>query len=335
MKARTSARGALALRTSLALLACAAVPAQAADLNSTFSIDANVEIDTDAVDYGEDSTKFQQGGRVEANLRGEIRSESHFVRGKGTLILAKDSDTHTDDMWIQFGDDFWDLQFGRFEAMDLFPKGKDTLLVRAAPDEVQFYEANLARGRAGDSGGQIALHLNGSSGFGFELATLFGDDNAEGTKEDAVTGVRPVVFYNGDGYSARFGVEYKKLDLTTGREIEQQGVGGSVSFGVGDALINLNAAWLDNKTEDDNLDEVLSLGANLVYGRFGVGLIHSETDYKVGSDPSGTTLYAAYTMPLFDIDNASVTFAVSGSQANDVSGDDSAYGGRLRFNYTF
>ncbi|NVK41417.1 MAG: carbohydrate porin [Oceanospirillaceae bacterium] len=343
MKARTSARGTLAFRTSLALLVCAAVPAQAADLNSTFSIDANVEIDTDAVDYGEGSTKFEQGGRVEANLRGEIRSESHFVRGKGTLILAKDSDTHTDDMWIQFGDDFWDLQFGRFEAIDLFPKGKDTLLVRAAPGEVQFYEANLSRGRAGTDGGQIALHLNGNNGFGFELATLFGDDNVdslEGTNEDAVTGVRPVVFYNGDGYSARIGLEYKNVEFTDGSEIDQQGVGGNLSFSVGEALVNLNAAWLDDNSDpfnpgDRDLEEVLSLGANLVYGRFGVGLIHSETDYKTGSDPSGTTLYAAYTMPLFDIDNASVTFAVSGSQANDVSGDDSAYGGRLRFNYTF
>jgi hypothetical protein len=38
---------------------------------------------------------------------------------------------------------------------------------------------------------------------------------------------------------------------------------------------------------------------------------------------------------LLDIDNASVTFAVSGSSADNVGTDDSATGARMRINYTF
>ncbi|GGO84521.1 hypothetical protein GCM10011348_30970 [Marinobacterium nitratireducens] len=330
MLAKNHNYGTAALLSIFTLALGTAGQVQSASLNPTFSLDANIELDTDAVDDGPGSTEYTQGGRVEANLRGEIRSERYFVRGKGTLILAKDSDTHTDDMWIQFGEQRWDLQFGRFEAIDLFPKGKDTLIVHAGGAPV--YEANLVRGRVGTDGGQIALHLNGNSSFGFELATLFGDDNDDGTNEDAVTGVRPVLTFSGDGFSARLGYEFQNVDLESGDEIDQQGVGGGVSFALGEALVNLNAAWLDNDNDDF---EVTTFGANLVYGRFGLGLIHSETDNDAGADPEVTTTYAAYTLPLFDIDNASVTFAVSGSTADNVGEDDSAYGGRLRFNYTF
>jgi hypothetical protein len=332
MKLFASPLGSTALVSSLSLAALFSCSVNAADLNPTFSVDANIEINTDAIDTAVGSTEYSQGGRVEANLRGEIQREQYFVRGKGTLILAKDSDTHTDDMWVQFGDDRWDLQFGRFEAIDLFPKGKDTLVVHAGGGVAQVYEANIVRGRAGTDGGQIALHLKGDSGFGFEVNTLFGDDNDDGTDENAVSGVRPVITYMGDGFSAKLGYEYQNVDLSSGGEIEKQGVGASVGFDLGEALVNLNAAWLDNETDDE---EVRTYGANLIYGRFGAGLVYSETDLSSGADPDVTTAYAAYTVPLLDIDNASVTFAVSGSSADNVGTDDNATGVRMRINYTF
>ncbi|MFC6672899.1 carbohydrate porin [Marinobacterium aestuariivivens] len=335
MKMTSTFGGTAAVLSTLALAVLSTNAAQAANLNPTFSLDANVELDTDAIDSGAGSTEYSQGGRVEANLRGEIRSEQYFVRGKGTLILAKDSDTHTDDMWVQFGQDRWDLQFGRFEGIDLFPKGKDTLVVHAGGGLAQVYEANLVRGRAGTDGGQIALHLQGDSGLRFELNTLFGDDNVDGTDEDAVSGARPVIVYEGDGFSARLGYEYQQVDLIGGGEIEKEGFGAGATFSLGEALVNLNAAWLDDQTQGSNVDEVRSYGANVIYGRFGAGLIYSETELAIGPDPDVTTAYAAYTLPLFDIDNASVTFAVSGSTADNVGVDDSATGVRMRLNYTF
>ncbi|ANG62966.1 hypothetical protein A8C75_11045 [Marinobacterium aestuarii] len=113
MKFLSSPLGSAVVISSLSLVAFSASTVQAVELNPTFSVDANVEINTDAIDTAVGSTQYTQGGRVEANLRGEVQSERYFVRGKGTLILAKDSDTHTDDMWVQFGDQAWDLQFGR------------------------------------------------------------------------------------------------------------------------------------------------------------------------------------------------------------------------------
>ena len=47
------------------------------------------------------------------------------------------------------------------------------------------------------------------------------------------------------------------------------------------------------------------------------------------------TLYAAYTMPLFNVKDASVTFAGSTSKADNTTGDDSLNAARVRFNYTF
>lgn len=326
-----------AMLCSLSLAALAVGPVQAADLNPTFSVDANIELDTDAIDHGPGSTEYAQGGRVETNLHGEIRSERYFVRGKGTLILAKGGDALTDDMWIQFGEKRWDLQLGRFEAVNLFPLGKDTLIVHAGGGEAQVYEANLVRGRVGTDGGQVALHLNSDSGFGFELGTLFGDDfddgsGVTGNNENAVTGVRPVLTYSTDGFSARLGYEHQAVDLSDGSEIEQDGVGLGASFGLGEALINVNAAWLDNETADI---KVHTYGSNLIYGPFGLGVIFSQTDTNTGVDPELTTAYAAYTMPLLDIDSASVTFALSGSTADNVTNDNSAFGSRVRFNYTF
>ncbi|ANG62967.1 hypothetical protein A8C75_11050 [Marinobacterium aestuarii] len=157
------------------------------------------------------------------------------------------------------------------------------------------------RGRAGTDGGQIALHLKGDSGFGFELNSLFGDDNVDGTDEEAFTGLRPVITYAASGFSARLGYEYQDVELVGGGAIEKEGIGAGVTFDLGEALVNLNVAWLDDQTADT---EVYTYGASLVYGAFGAGVIYSETDLVAGADPEVTTVYAAYTLPLLDINNA-------------------------------
>ncbi len=76
--------------------------------------------------------------------------------------------------------------------------------------------------------------------------------------------------------------------------------------------------------------------ASLPCGNFGLGAVHSETDYDaVDEDPTVTTVYVAYTLPLFDIDNATATFAGSTSSADNVGDDDELNQFRTRFNYTF
>ncbi len=70
------------------------------------------------------------------------------------------------------GNSAWDLQAGRFEGVNLFPKGKDTVIENVGGVDV--YEANLVRGRADDNAGQFALHFNASESVKFELDTIYG-----------------------------------------------------------------------------------------------------------------------------------------------------------------
>lgn len=73
---------------------------------------------------------------------------------------------------------------------------------------------------------------------------------------------------------------------------------------------------------------------NMVNSNFGAGIIYSEEDSTVDADSEVTTAYVAYTVSVFDIENASVTFASSYSEAEGVA-DNSAAALRMRFNYSF
>ncbi len=57
-----------------------------------------------------------------------------------------------------------------FEGVNLFPLGKDTMVEHVA--NVDVYQANKVRGRAGDDGGQIAFHFNASENVKFEIDTI-------------------------------------------------------------------------------------------------------------------------------------------------------------------
>ncbi|WP_151703770.1 carbohydrate porin [Nitrincola alkalilacustris] len=309
------------------LSAVLAAPVLAAD--TSFGIDANIELDTDAVKSSSSSTKYSQGGRVEVNVHGEHRMGEHFVKARGTGLLKKGGDTGTDDMWIMFGSNAWDLQAGRFEALNLFPLGKDTLIAHAGGGQASVYEANLVRGRVSD-GGQFAFHLNPSDNLSFELATAYG----QGDKTRAFTGIRPSVTFRADAFSLSAGYEHQKFDESGGAKVDKNGVGVTAGFNAGDAVINLSVAHLRDSSASDKI-KVNSYGANVTYGPFGAGLIHSKTSLPGASDPDVTTAYAAYTVPLFDIDRASVTFAGSTSRASNVAADKTVNALRMRFNYAF
>jgi len=62
----------------------------------------------------------------------------------------------------------WDLKLGRFEAMDLFPSGKDV----AANIGNVGYNGNTLRGRKSDGRLHAALGLNASSSVRFELGLI-------------------------------------------------------------------------------------------------------------------------------------------------------------------
>ncbi|GGB94074.1 hypothetical protein GCM10011352_20150 [Marinobacterium zhoushanense] len=315
------------------ILCAAVVAVMAAPAMAELSFDANIELNTDATDTETTDTTYDQDGRVEVNAFGRHEKGNYFVQARGTVLLKTDGDTAVDDAWIQFGDSTWDVQAGRFEAVNLFPKGKDTLISHAGG--VSVYEANLARGRVGDGGGQFALHLNSSENLRFELGTIFGDgETTDGDDTTAFGGVRPTVTWSSGDFSLTAGYERVNYDLTAGGDVDKQGYALTSSFKAGGADVNLAVSHLeDDSTGAD--EEVTSYIANMIYGNFGAGLIYSE-DELAGVDSDVTTAYLAYTVPLFDFENASVTFAGSFSQADgDAVTDDTTNALRMRFNYTF
>lgn len=295
-----------------------------------FSADFELNTDTFSQTIG-DST-YKQGGRVAVNASSTHTSGDNFVTAKGTVLLKTDGTTGVDDAYIQMGNSTVSVQAGRFEGVNLFPAGKDTMVEHAGG--VKVYNAGDVRGRAGSNGGQFALHVNASDSVKFEVDTIFGDADSAGAHTSAVSGIRPSVSFTTDMATFKVGYESVKYDLTGGGDVNKSGFGATVNFNVGDANINLAAT----SGKDDNTDQkVSSLTANMTYGNFGLGVISSSVDNATGNDPSVMTTYVAYTMPLLDIDNASVTLAGSHSTADDVATgvNDKTTAARVRFNYSF
>lgn len=300
--------------------------------------DANFELNTDAVDTETGDTTYDQNGRVELNAYSKHTAGDNFFAGKGTVLLNTDGEATVDDAFIQLGNSTWDFQLGRFEAINLFPLAKDTLIQHVSDDYV--YQANKVRGRIGDGGGQIAFHYNANDALKFEVDTLYSDGDGDGTstgdgdKTKAISGVRPSVTFVTSAATITAGFESVKYDEVGGTNVDLTGYAVTANFDVADANVNVSAAF----SKDDVTDKkISSFVANMVYGNFGLGVIGSNVDNKTGNDPSMLTTYIAYTVPLLDIENATVTFAGSYSTADDVAAgaNDKTTAARVRFNYGF
>lgn len=300
--------------------------------NAELAVDANIELDTNMFDYADSDTSYTQTGRVEVNVTGEKAKNGYYVKGKVSGIFNESGDAGTDDAWIKFGSNTWDIQAGRFEAIDMSPVGKDTILEHANGAIV--YGNDKTRGRIGDDGGQFALRILPSESLQLELDAIYGDDGGDDT--EAFSGFRPSISFITDSFTLAAGYEHLKnyegeLDATL------DGFGLKAGVGVGDGDLNIwgASAAIEDSSEDGDL---LSIGANLTLGNFGIGAILSEADYDgTDEDPETMTVYLAYTLPLLDIDGASMTLGASHSKVDGLTGntDDSLTALRLRFNYTF
>ncbi|QUX94016.1 hypothetical protein C0J08_00755 [Marinomonas sp. CT5] len=297
------------------------------------SFDADFELNTNAISKSVGDSTYSQDGRVALNVSGKHISGDNFFAGKGTALIKTDGTTSVDDAYIQLGNSAWDLQAGRFEGVNLFPKGKDTVVENVSIDsDVSVYEANWARGRADGDAGQFALHFNASENVKFELDTIYGSVDGDDTK--AISGFRPSVTFNAGGATITAGYESVNYDQTATKKVKKSGYAIAANFDVAAANVNLAAAFGKN---DETDDKVTSVTANMTYGNFGLGLISSSVDNKTGDDPSLLTTYVAYTMPVLDIENATVTLAGSYSKANNLAAgaNDKITAARVRFNYGF
>ena len=148
----------------LAALAALCAAATAASAGVTF--DANFEGDTTSIDGATDS--FNSGGRIEVNANAALLKQGdNFVNARASLLLGLNADSTVDDAWIQFGNSSLDFKFGRFEAVDLFPVAKDTVLVTPTLDNDGKtgvgYRANTLRGRFKDGHGRAGAGRGRSS----------------------------------------------------------------------------------------------------------------------------------------------------------------------------
>jgi hypothetical protein len=299
------------------LAAVAALCATAVAAHADVAFDANLELDTtynneanaSATNAARESD-LTMGGRVEVNAGAKATNGDAFVAARASLLLKKDGNTGTDDMWVQFGNKTGDVKLGRFEAMDLFPLGKDTVV-----DETNStYKANALRGRMGSDTFHGALGLNAGEGLRAELGIVYSKDAG------ASRGLRPAVSYNAGPLTVRVGLEsVKTVGSTTGSDT---GFGVSVGYALAaDSNVNVNFA----KKEDDK-----AFGVNATFGALGLGLISG----KGATDATkSTTFYAAYSLPLFGVKGATVTPALSYSKGG--AGQDNRTSARVRINYAF
>ncbi|TXH66647.1 MAG: hypothetical protein E6Q85_10110 [Thiothrix sp.] len=290
----------------------------------TFNIGGDVELDLTAKDA--DETSYGHGGRVKLNAVGELKGEDYFVKGVAQpLVPFKGSDLGYDDVYLQMGRSNWDVQIGRFEGVDLFPVGKDTVAEHAGG--LSPYGTNAARGRK-DSVIHTAFHLKPNDAMNFELGVMGAKNNGDFEKFAAV---RPAMTYKAGAVTVRAGMESVKSTPAGGSESSHTGFGIGAGFDVAGGTVN---ASLSKKNADDDGVDTTSMALNFTQGPWGVGYVTSKDDMG-GADPKLNTFYGAYSVPLFGSKDASVTFAASTSKADNVSANEKVNAARVRFNYTF
>lgn len=299
------------------LAAVAALCASAAAAHAQLALDANLELDTtytskvNAPATNAPDSDLSLGGRVEFNVGAKATNGDAFVAARASLLLKKDGDTGVDDMWVQAGNATADVKLGRFEAMDLFPVGKDTVLKYAGYTP---YQANTLRGRKGSDVFHGALGLNAAPGLRVELGMVF-------SKEDnQAKGFRPAVMYSAGPLTLRAGLEsVKVVGSTAGSET---GLGLSAGYKLDkDTNINVNFA----KKEDDK-----SFGVNATIGAAGIGMVYGK---GATAAQKATAVYAAYSLPLMGVKGASITPAISFAKGGTGSKGQTA--ARVRINYAF
>jgi len=302
------------IKLSAVMAAVIAAPAFAAA-----TMDANLELDTK---YGNQSRGMSQGGRVEFNVAGKAGDDNGFIAGRGTLLLQKTGGAATDDMWGQIGTKTADVKFGRFEAADLYPAGKDVYVEEGGSGALGttglgHARTNELRGRVSSDAAHLALTVNAGAA-SFELGVI------ESKTAASAKGVRPAVSFNAGPVSVKLGLESGNVTSLPGAT-KFSGFGGTVGFGVAGGTVNLNLASRTDKVAGGD-EKHTSVGLVGVFGPAGIAVI-SDKDVGVKQ----TTAYVAYSIPVF---NTGATVTPAASYSKRTSGQ-SFTGAAVRVNYAF
>lgn len=329
------------------------------------------------VAYQDTSVKnTNEGGRVQLKAKARIDNDwGSFVEAVAAPRFyfrdGKQSDSQGD-QYIKFGKKTWDIQLGRFEGIDLFPLGKDTVFTRAssatAPTGYNSsgvvvapytsgglgYQADYGRGRDGNgTDNNDGRRIQGAAHFNVRKTQVelgLGYADSDGVKS---TTVRPVVKFDAGRFRVAAGYDMRSCKSSTNTSASvncgstsagvgyetnnMRGFGITAGTTVGKIDANFNIAQGKSKTTtfsgvSTTGNKMTSIGLNGSRGRFGAGYVHDKTS-NVGKQDS---LYAAYTVPLMGSKDATVTFAANTSKAKYDNGDRAKNNSlRARFNYNF
>jgi hypothetical protein len=174
-------------------------------------------------------------GRFMLDATATYTFKRFFAQAKGQLLahieeIPGNEYVDTDDAWIRFGMwDLWDLQFGRFEAWEVYHKGegleRDTLEDAGAYDGPDIYEVNYAFYRQ-DGFGQLAAHAYPLEWLRFELASVLGNELGFNSLGARATGILDLSWLK-----VKLAGEYRKLRNREEGKLqweEKRGFGGGV-----------------------------------------------------------------------------------------------------------
>jgi len=312
----------------LSAVAAAVVLAAPAFANTTTDVSANAEFDT-GVQSGDNKAANGsfQGGRIEINVSGKAEANGYFVAGKGTVIAGNaGNNAGVDDAWVQAGSAAFDVKLGRFEAADLYATPGDVF--RIGGDGLR--TTNVLRGRTTYSTTNndrlhMALTANVAPGVSIEVGIVDAKEvssvapnpnpnnlvPAVGAKGGS-KGIRPSVGLSFGAFSGRIGFETGKTeDLTTAALTDTANfttVGATAKFDLGGGMAvraNISSGKVKSVTEVKNTSVLLGFdvaGLNLS--------VESGKTTTGGADVKTTGLFAAYTLPLFDVKGATIAPAV-------------------------
>lgn len=307
--------------------------------------------------------RWDQDGRLLVSIGGErVLDNGNYARVLAQPTLSTNGGVGSDDAWFSFGHPaVGEMKIGRFEALDLFPLGQDVFIEYSGDTSSGLYSdgsgylymAKEARGR-GANAGQVMLSRSQRDWY-LELASIIGDRSDlfantyhghQVVKNKDSFVVRPAVRWQNGPFSFAIGAEHNLIDDAildeTGRDISKRtGYGATFGWQSGVVQANLNAAWLDAQDEEN-----LTLGANILLDKFGLGYIygHNNIDEAAASADhlEGTqkinTFYTSYRFDqVLDMDNFNILLGAywSDFDADEVTRDTDRYGARVRFKYFF
>lgn len=288
--------------------------------------------------------------------------DGSFIAASVQPLLKADGSFVVDDAYMALGvDKSWMFQIGRYEAMNLFPLGKDVSHRYAAGGDgighgAYYYMVKEARGRSGKAGqARIVTNMNNWTA---EISTVYGEteeilkgseDYREGTVSSEANSfmVRPAINYlsSSGEVSISFGGEFEtnsdSVTIKHGAEeynlAGRYGIGATTTLTFGNLIWNSSIAYQDAK----ELWKAETFNSNIIYGAFGLGGTFAKNKHndKSKTDTESYVLYTAYTLPLLSFDNADVTFALSHSKTDNAYGtlnnDEQTTAFRTRLNYFF